>query len=91
MPKIFKARLVDCGNNRMRDAANRTRIGTFHGTGFVAEREGEDLCIYMLSDEPLPTNTLGDAKDRRASRCTAMSAEKLQAQIIAHRGARNDQ
>jgi hypothetical protein len=75
----------------MRDGAQRTRIGTFHGTSFVAEREGEDLCIYMLSDEPLPTNTLGDAKGRRANRCTGMSAEKLQAQIIAHRVVRNDQ
>ena len=45
----------------------------------------------MLSDESLPAITLGDTKNRRASRCTAMSAEKLQAQIIAHRGARNDQ
>jgi hypothetical protein len=45
----------------------------------------------MLSDEPLPTNTHGDAKDRRASRCTAMSAERLQAKILEHRGVRNDQ
>jgi hypothetical protein len=42
MSKIFKARLVDCGNKRMRDMARKTRIATFSGTAFTAERESQD-------------------------------------------------
>jgi hypothetical protein len=61
MPKIFKARLVDCGNNRTRgNMARKTRIATFSGTAFTAERESEDLVVYMMSDIPISTNTLGD-------------------------------
>jgi hypothetical protein len=65
MAKIFKARLTDCGNNRMRDnMARRTRIATFSGTAFSAERESEDLVIYMTSDIPISTGTLGDYATR---------------------------
>jgi hypothetical protein len=91
MSKIFKARLVDCGNKRMRDTARKTRIATFSGTAFTAERESDDLVIYMMSDNPIPTNTLGDTGERRANRCTGMTAAKLQAQILSHRTVRNDQ
>jgi hypothetical protein len=91
MPKIFKARLVDCGNKRMRDMARKTRIATFSGTAFTAERESQDLVIYMMSDDPISTSTVGDASDRRTNRGTGMSAARLQAQILAHRGTRNDQ
>jgi hypothetical protein len=65
MAKIFKARLTDCGNNRMRDnMARKTRIATFSGTAFTAEREAEDLVIYMMSDIPISTGTLGDYATR---------------------------
>ena len=142
MPKISKARLVDCGNNRTRDnMARKTRIATFSGTAFTAERESEDLVVYMMSDIPISTNTLVDVggqayaggpkgwqphideiksglkdhgarlkdcegrlgelekdpsgarvtvSDRSKGRSTGMTASKLQAQILAHRGVRND-
>src|ERR1700727_2621140 len=140
--KLFKARLTDCGNNRMRDnMARKTRIATFSGTAFTSERESEDLVIYMMSDIPISTKTLGDyatrantggpdgwgphideckaglkdhgarlkdaegrldelekdpsgarltVSDRVKGRSSGMSALKLQKQIEAHRGTRND-
>jgi hypothetical protein len=143
MAKIFKARLVDCGNRRMRDnMARKTRIATFSGTAFAAEREAEDLVIYMMSDQPISTGTLGDVggqayaggpkgwqphideckaglkdhgarlkdaegrldeletdpsgvkvtvSDRRNGKgSSGMTASRLQKQIEAHRGVRND-
>ena len=127
----------------MRDnMARKTRIATFSGTAFTAEREAEDLVIYMMSDVPVSTNTLGDVggqayaggpkgwqphidecksglkdhgvrlkdcegrldelekdppgarvtvSDRTGKgRSTGMTASKMQAQILAHRGVRND-
>jgi hypothetical protein len=44
--------------------ARKTRIATFSGTAFTSERESEDLVIYMMSDVPISTNTLGDYATR---------------------------
>ena len=42
-----------------RDVApvQRTPIASFHGSGFVAERDGDDLHIYHFSGETVPTGT----------------------------------
>jgi hypothetical protein len=52
--------------------AMRTKIASFHGGAFVAEREGEDLSIYHIGSDPIPTSTAGDRrapapKDRMTS------------------------
>ena len=149
MPKLFKARLIDCGRNGTRDIARRTLVCTYHGTAFSSEREGDELKIYMVSDDMLQTGTVGDyaaradvggpngwgphitdlrsklgdcaknlkdhagtlkdhderlgnlEKDPSGARVTVsdnrskgrggMTAAKMQAQILAHRGTRNDQ
>jgi hypothetical protein len=145
MAKIYKARLVDCGNRRMRDSgsmARRTLVATFPGTAFVSERDGSDLKVFILSDDTVQTGVLGDyatrantggpdgwgphideckaglkdhgarlkdaegrldelEKDPSGARVTVsdrtgkgrnsgMTASRLQKQIEAHRGTRND-
>jgi len=64
MPKLFKAKLVDCGRNGTRDIARRTLVCTYHGTAFSSEREGDELKIYMVSDDMLQTGTVGDYATR---------------------------
>jgi hypothetical protein len=54
-------------NNVTRDAqgATKTKIATFSGQHFIAEREGEELCIYSVGDQDgLPgANVLGTVMD----------------------------
>ncbi len=40
------------GHHRIGDDATptKTRAATFHGNHFIAEREGDDLCIYAIGD-----------------------------------------
>ena len=49
--------------------ARRTVVARFQGTGFVAEREDDELVIYLVSDDPIETQTTGDR---------GMSAARLQ-------------
>ena len=52
-----------------RDVApvQRTPIASFHGSGFVAERDGDDLHIYHFSGETVPTGTASTGDKRPAS------------------------
>lgn len=87
MPKIYKARLIDASvrtATRMRDIgemARKTLVATFSGTAFTAEREGEELMIYHVGADAIPSGTLGD----RRGNSSGMTARKLQAQIEATR------
>jgi hypothetical protein len=80
MRKTFRASLIDGPRRIMRDAelAQRKLIASFHGRAFTAERNGEDLEIFLVSSDLVSTQTLGD-------RATVMTAARLQAQIVAGR------
>jgi hypothetical protein len=62
MGRIFKASLTDGPRRIMRDSelAQRKLIANFHGKAFVAEREGSELCVYLVSGDNVGTNTIGD-------------------------------
>ncbi len=58
------------GVTRVADASvgtTKTKIATYSGAHYVAEREGEELCVYAIGDQSgLPEtsvlgNTTGDA------------------------------
>ena len=56
---------VDAGRSMVRDDAGnatKTKIATFSGQHFIAEREGDELCIYSVGDQDgLPgANVLGN-------------------------------
>jgi hypothetical protein len=80
MRRIFKSYLADA-RLRTRDAAlaQRKLIASFHGNAFAAEREGEELNIYLVSGDMVSTQTIGD-------RAGGMTAEMLQKQIVERRG-----
>lgn len=61
---IFKQRYMRDGSftRDLSGPAMRTRVATFHGDAFVAEREGDELCIYHLGSDPIPTTTAGDRR-----------------------------
>ncbi len=44
--------------------AQRRLIASFHGSAFTAEREDDELRIYHVRAESVPTNTFGDATRR---------------------------
>lgn len=60
-------------SRRMRDfdLAQRTLICAFKGKGFVAERNGEDLEIFLVSSGSISTQVIGDC-------AVGMTAGKLQ-------------
>jgi hypothetical protein len=41
--------------------AQKLLVASFHGNGFISEREDDELQIYLVSGEPISTNTVGDA------------------------------
>jgi hypothetical protein len=48
----------DCEGRRTKDQATKTLIATFPGSGFVAEREGDEIKVYLVAD-PDGTPTTG--------------------------------
>ena len=45
------------------EPARRTKVSTFHGSSFVAERgEDGDLHVYHVGTSMLPSDTVGDAR-----------------------------
>ncbi len=56
---------TDAPRGRTRDAsgpARRTLICAFAGTGFVAEREGDSLNVYLVTGDPIATGTSDTAR-----------------------------
>jgi len=49
--------------------ARRIRVAAFPGTGFIAEREGDELVVYLVSGDAVSTETINDS---------VMTAAKLQ-------------
>ena len=47
--------------------AQRTLVASFFGSGFIAEREGDELKVYAVTGEPFATSTTGDAARRPMS------------------------
>ena len=72
-------------SRRMRDSdlAQRTLICAFKGKGFVAERNGEDLEIFLVSSGSISTQVIGDC-------AVGMTAGKLQKVIEQRRAADAD-
>jgi len=66
-------------------------VTSFDGTSYIAEKEGDTLCVYIMTTEPLTTSTVGDSRGgvvlgRPGPKVAAamrsgktMSAERLQA------------
>jgi len=46
----------DTGNG----PARRVRVAAFPGTGFIAEREGDELVVYLVSGDAVSTETIND-------------------------------
>jgi hypothetical protein len=67
------------------EPANRTRIASFLGSAYSAEREGDDLHIYHHSAEMIPTSVTGDdigaslASESAAEKTNRIAQEKLKA------------
>ena len=82
MTKIFKASLIDGPRRIMRDSelAQRKLICAFKGKAFVAEREGDELCVYLISGDNIGTGTFGDR-----GRSGPMTAAQFQERIVAGR------
>ena len=88
MGKIFRASLTDA-RLRARDSAGlaqRTLIASFHGKAFAAEREGEDLHIFLMTGDNVSTQTIGDG----SITFTGMTAAQMQKKNEASREMRND-
>jgi hypothetical protein len=86
MPKIntiYRAAMTDAGR-RLCDGgemARKTLVCSYHGRAFVAEREGDELHVFHVGGDSIPSNTLGD----RRNTSTSMTGARLQAQIEATR------
>ena len=48
-------------------------MSTYHGKAFIAEREGDELNIYIVSGDNISTGTVGD-------KSAGMTASRLQRQ-----------
>jgi hypothetical protein len=72
------------GSRKARDGlAQKTLIATFPGSGFTAEREGDALNVYLISDDNVTTGaTLSNVGDRARG---PMTAARMQARIVERR------
>lgn len=57
----------------------KTRIASFQGKHFVAEREDDELVIYLLSDEPLYGVTADHAPAKKIKSAADLNRAKRQA------------
>ena len=54
-----------CNRFRFRDGSlrdaqtHKTKVASFHGHQFVAERQDDELVVFMLSDEPMSGVNVG--------------------------------
>ena len=76
---------TDAGHSIVRDDGNatKTKIATFSGQHFIAEREGDELCVYSVGDQDgLPgANVLGNDTGDGSNRPTTIAdLNKLNAQ-----------
>jgi hypothetical protein len=55
--------------------ATKTKVCTYFGSSFIAERGEDGLTIFHVGTGALPTDTIGDAHQ-------PMSAERYQRQVI---------
>jgi hypothetical protein len=65
-PRKDRARLRTCDSG----STMKTKIASFNGQQFVAERDGDELHIFMIHADPIDTMTMG-AQDRRPIRTAA--------------------
>jgi hypothetical protein len=49
--QLGRYRSSDVVRRPVKDEATKTLVATFTGTHFVAEREDQSLCIYMIGDD----------------------------------------
>lgn len=60
------------------DAAARTLVATFPGSAYVAEREGDDLRVYLISDEPIASVITSQDGGRKVAFDRATYAKNLE-------------
>jgi hypothetical protein len=61
MTDLGRFRMTDGPHRMAGDAATKVKVAEFNGPHYVAEREDDKLCIYMLGDgDGLPGVLTGD-------------------------------
>jgi hypothetical protein len=65
---------------KVMDSSNETQpaklVCVFPGSAFVAENESDGVKIFLVSSEPVGTNTLGDKKH------TGMTSQRFQSEVV---------
>jgi hypothetical protein len=72
------------------DPARRTLVASFKGSSYVAEREGEELNVYIITAGAIASATTGDppASTPTGDAQNRMTPARFQAKIVEARKAR---